>query len=67
MKLLADTHVLIRWLGASTNLSRAQARALAKIRPENPLFVSDISLWEIATLVTSDQRLARSKRVATIT
>lgn len=50
MILLADTHVLIWWLGDSARLSRGQRRRLAGIVPESPLLVSDITLWEIAML-----------------
>ncbi len=50
MRLLADTHVLVRWLGDERRLSTAQRRALKRVNPEQPLIVSEISLWEIATL-----------------
>lgn len=50
MKLLLDTHVLLYWVGKDSRLSRAQSRALDEATPEEPLLVSDISLWEIATL-----------------
>ena len=50
MKLLADTHAIIWWLDAKRNLSRAQSRALARVSATEPLLVSDISLWEVATL-----------------
>ena len=51
MKLLLDTHVLLWWLQGSPRLSRRQDQALRQISPEQPVWVSDISLWEIATLV----------------
>ena len=50
MRLLADTHVLCRWLCDDRLLSAAQRRALKRITPDQPLIVSEISLWEIATL-----------------
>lgn len=50
MKLLLDTHVLLYWVARDRRLTRAQARALNKATPDAPLLVSDISLWEIATL-----------------
>lgn len=50
MKLLADTHVLCHWLIDDRRLSTRQRRALKKVSPESPLLVSDISLWEVATL-----------------
>jgi PIN domain nuclease of toxin-antitoxin system len=50
VRVFADTHALIWWLDARRNLSRAQSRALAQVSETNPLLISDISLWEIATL-----------------
>ncbi len=50
MTLLLDTHVLIRWLNDPGRLSSSQREALAGVGPESPLLVSDISIWEIATL-----------------
>lgn len=50
MTLLLDTHVLIWWLDDSGRLSPAQQEAVATVDPQSPLLVSDISLWEIATL-----------------
>ena len=50
MKALLDTHILIYWLGADERLSVQQKGVLEKVSPENPLWVSDITLWEIATL-----------------
>ncbi len=45
MKILIDTHLLLWWLGGDPSLS-AQARALIG-DPENTVFVSAVSLWEI--------------------
>ena len=50
MTFLLDTHVLIWWLDDSGRLSPAQHEAVATADPHSPLLVSDISLWEIATL-----------------
>lgn len=47
---LLDTHVLIWWLQGDGPLSAAQRRVLNSADAESPLRVSDISLWEIATL-----------------
>ena len=47
MRLLLDTHALIRWLAGDPSLS-ADAKA-AIIDPENEIFVSAVSAWEIAT------------------
>ena len=50
MTALLDTHVLIWWLNDSTRLSPAQQEVVAAASAESPLLVSDISLWEVATL-----------------
>ena len=50
MKALLDTHVLIWWLNDRKRLSSAQRKVVGSVRPEEPLLVSDISLWEVATL-----------------
>ena len=51
MSLVLDSHVFVWWLSDSRRLSRGQLRALSKIGPDNPAHLSDVSLWEIATLV----------------
>jgi PIN domain nuclease of toxin-antitoxin system len=50
MKALLDTHVLLGWLAGGKRLSTAQRRVLGRAAPDRPLWISDISLWEIATL-----------------
>ena len=50
MRLLLDTHVWWWWLTREKRLSRAQARRLRKVTASAPVLVSDISLWELATL-----------------
>ena len=50
MRALLDTHVLLHWVGESPKLSTAQRRVIEAATPEAPLYVSDITLWEIATL-----------------
>ena len=50
MKALLDTHILLYWLGPASNLSRAQWQVIEQAGPEEPLWVSEITLWEIATL-----------------
>jgi PIN domain nuclease of toxin-antitoxin system len=49
--LLLDTHVLIWWVQDGGHLPRGIRRALQSAGPERPLWVSDISMWEIAMLV----------------
>lgn len=50
MRLLADTHTLVYWCSDPDRLSAEQRRALRTVRPDNPMIVADISLWEIAAL-----------------
>ena len=50
MKALLDTHVLIWWLNDREQLSTAQQKVVGSVSPDTPLLVSDISLWEVATL-----------------
>ncbi len=50
MKALLDTHILLWWLNDNARLSPAQQAALASTDAASPFLVSDISLWEIATL-----------------
>lgn len=50
MKALLDTHILLWWLDRSSRLSRRQLRVIRSAREDQPLWVSDISLWEIANL-----------------
>ena len=45
MRILLDTHLLLWWLEASPSLS-AHAREMIR-DPENTVFVSAVSLWEI--------------------
>ena len=50
MTALLDTHILIWWLNDSNRLSPNQQEVVASVSAESPLLVSDISLWEVATL-----------------
>ncbi len=56
---LLDTHVLLWWVDGPGRLSRAQQRFLEKPRTE-PLLVSDVSLQEIAGLVSVGRLRVRS-------
>lgn len=49
MRLLLDTHALLWWQAESKRLSRA---ARAAMKRADVLFVSSISCWEVATLLT---------------
>jgi PIN domain nuclease of toxin-antitoxin system len=63
MTVLLDTHVLLFWLGGDPRLTGAQARAIEAASADEPLLVSDISLWEVATLVSLGRiRLLRPLR-----
>ena len=50
MKVLLDTHIFLYWFVNDSRLSKKQARIIQKASPAQPLFISDISLWEIANL-----------------
>ena len=50
MTALLDTHVLLWWVNDPDRLSPAQREVVASVSPSCPVLVSDISLWEIATL-----------------
>jgi len=50
MTALLDTHVLLYWFEEGGRLSAAQRHVLAGASAEFPLFVLDITLWEVATL-----------------
>jgi PIN domain nuclease of toxin-antitoxin system len=45
LKLLLDTHVLLWWLAGSSSLSSRAREMIAD--PENTVFVSAVSMWEI--------------------
>jgi PIN domain nuclease of toxin-antitoxin system len=49
---LLDTHLWWWWVTGERGPSRAQKRILTRIGPEAPALLSDISLWEVATLVS---------------
>lgn len=52
MTVLLDTHVWWWWVTGEPGPSTPQRRILARITPEAPVLLSDISLWEVATLVS---------------
>ena len=45
MRLLLDTHILLWWLDADPSLSRDAIGLIGN--PENTIFVSAVSIWEI--------------------
>ena len=50
MKALLDTHILLWWHCDREMLSQDQWKVITAADAETPLQVSDISLWEVATL-----------------
>ncbi|MCY4327363.1 MAG: type II toxin-antitoxin system VapC family toxin [Rhodobacteraceae bacterium] len=50
LKFLLDTHILIWWLSEQSKLSAEQRKAIGNASADSPLFVSDISLWEVSML-----------------
>jgi PIN domain nuclease of toxin-antitoxin system len=53
-QLILDTHVLI-WYMEGIKLSNKQVTLIDKIREENNLYVSAISIWEISMLAKKDK------------
>jgi PIN domain nuclease of toxin-antitoxin system len=51
LRYLLDTHVLLWWFDGSPRLPSSYERLVRNPDPEEPLWVSDISLWEISMLV----------------
>jgi PIN domain nuclease of toxin-antitoxin system len=52
MNLVLDPHVFIWWFDDPKRLSKPQQRMLQRVGPDRPAHISDITLWEIATLVS---------------
>lgn len=50
MRFLLDTHILLWWFERNPRLTDEQREVLERASVEAPLLLSDISLWEIATL-----------------
>jgi PIN domain nuclease of toxin-antitoxin system len=50
VKPLLDTHILLFWLANSPRLKEGRREVVESADADHPLFLSDISLWEIATL-----------------
>ncbi|MBK8697354.1 MAG: hypothetical protein IPN17_35120 [Deltaproteobacteria bacterium] len=60
---LLDTHALIWWVSGDKRLPRSHKRVIKAASAERPLLVAQISLWEIAMLVTFNRiRLDRPLR-----
>jgi PIN domain nuclease of toxin-antitoxin system len=50
LKPLLDTHILLWWLKQDSRLPQSYLEVLMSADTESPLWLSEISLWEIATL-----------------
>jgi len=50
LKPLLDTHILLWWLRQDPRLPESYLAVFEKADAERPLWLSEISLWEIATL-----------------
>lgn len=50
MTYLLDTHVLIEWMEGARSFAPSHRRIVRRATPSEPLRLSDISMWEIATL-----------------
>ena len=53
-KLILDTHILI-WYIEGINLSEPQVELIDKMREKSSVYISAISIWEIALLVSKDR------------
>lgn len=71
-----DTHIWIWWMLGDPNLTNSERAALDILPPDNRPIISDISLWEFATLVdlgrltiegTVEQWLSIAASPATVT
>lgn len=49
--ILLDTHVLVRYLMGDKKLGRRAVASIDKVLPDDEVFVSAISFWEVAMLV----------------
>ncbi len=63
MRVLLDTHALIWYLEGNQNLARPHRELIVKA--ENEIFVSMVSLWEIA-VKTSTGKLTISRSITEI-
>lgn len=50
MSFLLDTHVLLHWVFKDPRLALNHQKVIKTAAEDAPLYVSDITLWEIATL-----------------
>ena len=62
MKLLLDTHAFVWWVSDTSKLSAATRAAIAD--PDNDIFVSAATAWELATKVRRG-RWPQAQRLAT--
>jgi PIN domain nuclease of toxin-antitoxin system len=50
LKPLLDTHILLWWLRRDPRLPDSYLEVIESSNAENPLWLSEITLWEVATL-----------------
>lgn len=50
MKAILDTHILLHWMAGTVPLLKKHRDVIRAANEEEPLWVADITLWEIATL-----------------
>lgn len=50
MKAILDTHILLHWMAGTAPLLKKHRDVIDAANEEGPLWVADITLWEIATL-----------------
>jgi len=63
LRALLDTHVLIHWVEGGSRLTPGQRGALEAATEDEPVMVSDITLWEVAMLANLQRiRLDRPLR-----
>ena len=52
---LLDTHAWVWWISDPASVSRRARRAIEAAMPRGRLYVSSISVWEVALLVARDR------------
>ena len=52
MRILLDTHIIVYWVSDPIRLTPAQQHVVQSVSSGSPAYVADISLWEIAMLVS---------------
>ena len=53
--IVLDTHAWIRWVNGTSTLSRRAHRVIGEATRAAAVFISSISVWEVAQLVSKDR------------